>query len=111
LDVDSLLRLDECQSVAANTLKPVRFSLNDDVRRLLRSQFSLLVTAYTRATIRFIGIAFAKVYPNLAQKNNRHQEPSVTTTSYNSPTKAKVRRYMLTKLLFKPVAPRLAGGS
>ncbi len=43
LSVDSLLRLEECQSVAVNALTPKGLCLSEPVRNLLRSQMSLLV--------------------------------------------------------------------
>lgn len=39
LETDSLLRLDECQSVFANQLETVEWELCDSVKELLRSQF------------------------------------------------------------------------
>jgi hypothetical protein len=43
LKVDSVLRLDECQSIPVNGLRPMSLSLSKDVKALLRSQFSFLV--------------------------------------------------------------------
>jgi len=42
LKVDRLLRLDECQSVAVNALRP-GVSLTGDVKNLLRSQLICLI--------------------------------------------------------------------
>lgn len=44
LKVDSLLRLDECQSVSINALRPAGVSLTQDLKRLLRSQMLCLMT-------------------------------------------------------------------
>lgn len=43
LKVDSLLRLEECQSVCTTELRSTGFALTEPVRLLLRSQISLLV--------------------------------------------------------------------
>ena len=43
LTVDSLARLDECQSVSINSLRPLRATLNEAARNLLRSQFLYLM--------------------------------------------------------------------
>lgn len=41
-EVDSIVRLDECQSVFTNHLKPADFRLNPQIRDLLQSQFLYL---------------------------------------------------------------------
>lgn len=43
LKVDSLMRLDECQSVAVNALRPAGVTLTDGVKSLLRSQLIYLI--------------------------------------------------------------------
>ncbi|MGH9841076.1 MAG: hypothetical protein ACREEM_20155 [Blastocatellia bacterium] len=42
LEVDSFLRLDECQSVFTKHLDPLQFALSDDLRSLLRWQLQAL---------------------------------------------------------------------
>ncbi len=43
LTVDSLARLDECQSVSINALRPLGVTLNEPARKLLRSQLRYLM--------------------------------------------------------------------
>lgn len=43
LSVDSFARLNECQSVSVNALRPLGFSLSEPVRNLLRSQLLYLM--------------------------------------------------------------------
>jgi hypothetical protein len=44
LDVDSLLRLDELQSVFTANLEPTQYALGDEVASVLRGQFQFLLT-------------------------------------------------------------------
>ena len=43
LKVDSMARLDECQSVSINALRPLGVTLNESLRDLLRSQLLCLM--------------------------------------------------------------------
>jgi len=44
LEVDSLLRLDELQSVFTANLEPTQLALGDEVANVLRGQFQFLVS-------------------------------------------------------------------
>ncbi len=46
-EVDSMLRLDECQSVFTSHLKPTDYSLGPDLTLLLREQLQFLLTGIT----------------------------------------------------------------
>jgi hypothetical protein len=48
LEVDSLLRLDELQSVFTPKLDPLRYALEDEPTDMLRDQLQILVTGRTR---------------------------------------------------------------
>lgn len=48
LAVDSLLRLDELQSVFMSRLEPLQYELADEPKEILRDQFQILLTGRTR---------------------------------------------------------------